>query len=212
MRHRKDSRHLGRFTSLKKATLRDLSRALLTHERIVTTAAKARLARKTVEGLIGLGKDGSLSARRMAFAILCDHSLVKRLFAEVAPRYKNRNGGFTKIFYLLQRRGDGAQKVVLELTDRVIKEKRKIIKPKAEKTAAPKEAPVVEEKTTPLPAPGQPEVKEVPLAPTEKKERPPKKPKEAEKPAAGKPKVEKAPKKKLFGGFRKLFKRPRDQK
>lgn len=208
MRHRKDTNRLGRFTSLKKATLRDLSKAVLLHERIVTTASKARLARKTVEGLISLGKDGSLAARRRAFAILCDHSLVKRLVEEIAPRYKNRAGGFTKIFYLLERRGDGAQKAVLELTDRVIKEKKKIIKPKAETSAAPKGPAVVEEKPAPAAAPPKPEVKETPKVKKEKA------PEIIEKPEkqAEKPKEEKEPKKKLFGGFGKLFRKPKDQK
>ena len=134
MRHKKNTDRLGRFHSLRKATLRDLAKAVLKHQSVVTTRARAKVARKLVDQLICLGKEGSLSGRRRAFAVLGDHDLVKVLFSEIAPRYKNRSGGFTRIMYLLSRKGDGASQAVLELTERVVIEKIKKEKPKKAET------------------------------------------------------------------------------
>ena len=122
MRHKIAGNRLSRNQSLRKATLRDLAKATLIDQRICTTRAKAKEARKLVEKLITLGKKDTLNARRSAFAILCDHALVSSLFKETAPRFKNRMGGYTRIIPLNNRIGDNAIMVYLELTekDRVI--------------------------------------------------------------------------------------------
>ena len=122
MRHKIAGNRLSRNQSLRKATLRDLAKATLIDQRICKTRAKAKEARKLVEKLITLGKKDTLAARRSAFAILCDHTLVSTLFNETAPRFKNRMGGYTRIIPLNNRLGDNAIMVFLELTekDRVI--------------------------------------------------------------------------------------------
>lgn len=228
MRHRKVSERLGRNFSLRKATIRDLAKSVLVYQSIVTTTAKAKVARKMVDRLISLGKEGSLAARRRAFSILCDHDAVKTLFLEIAPRYKNRVGGYTRIFALLQRRGDNASQSLLELTEKVVKEKKvRVEKPKKEEVSPVAEEmvaekPVVEEKPVPLPKPKpepKPKPKPKPAVKKEKpKERPKEKPiakpqpKEVEKPkGAEKPKAEK-PKGKggLFGGLGRIFKRHKE--
>ncbi len=119
MRHQV-SKRLGRHLSLRKATLRDIAKATLVHERICTTKAKAREARKLVDRLITLGKKGTLSAKRRAFSILCDHMIVSNLFEKTAPRFKSRIGGYTRIIPLALRRGDGAFLVFLELTEKAV--------------------------------------------------------------------------------------------
>lgn len=132
MRHKIAGNRLNRSRSLRKATLRDMAKATLIEERICTTKAKAKEARKLVDKLITLGKNGTLSDRRRAFAILCDHGLVSRLFEETSSRFKKRTGGYTRIVSLGERRGDHAQLVMLELT-----EKKEIIisQPKSEAAA-----------------------------------------------------------------------------
>ncbi|MDZ4242897.1 MAG: 50S ribosomal protein L17, partial [Candidatus Omnitrophota bacterium] len=97
MKHRYSGTRLGRNSSLLKATLRDLAKATLVRQRICTTKAKAKEARRLVERLITLGKKGELAQKRHAFSILCDHGVVSDLFNKIAPRFKNRNGGYTRI-------------------------------------------------------------------------------------------------------------------
>ncbi len=118
MRHGKSGNRLSRNQSLRKATLRDLAKATLLQERICTTRAKAKEARKLIDKLITLGKKDTLAARRRAFAILCDHTLVSQLFGQTAPRFKARNGGYTRIIPYIQRGGDNAQLAFLELTEK----------------------------------------------------------------------------------------------
>lgn len=132
MRHGIAGNRLNRSSSLYKATVRDIAKATLIEERICTTKGKAKEARKLVEKLITLGKKGTLSDRRRAFSILCDHRLVSQLFKETSPRFKNRVGGYTRIVSLGLRKGDNAQLAILELT-----EKKQIIvsKPKSEAAA-----------------------------------------------------------------------------
>ncbi len=117
MRHKKSGNRLSRNRSLRKATIRDLARATLKFKRIKTTKAKAKEARKTVERLITLGKRDTLAARRKAFSILCSHQLVSDLFKTIAVKFKNRQGGYTRIIPLTERRGDHASIVFLELTE-----------------------------------------------------------------------------------------------
>lgn len=118
MRHRKEGNRLSRNQALRTATLRDMARAVLIQERICTTSAKAKEARKLIEHLITLGKKDTLAARRRAFAILCDHGLVSRLFKETAPRFKSRAGGYTRIIPFQNRMGDNAKLAFLELTEK----------------------------------------------------------------------------------------------
>jgi large subunit ribosomal protein L17 len=118
MRHKKSGNRLSRNQSLRSATLRDMARAVLVQERICTTRAKAKEARKLIDQLITLGKKDTLNARRKAFSILCEHALVSVLFKETAPRFKSRAGGYTRIIPYAQRSGDNAAMVFLELTEK----------------------------------------------------------------------------------------------
>lgn len=135
MRHQKAGNRLSRNQSLRKATLRDMAKAVLIQERICTTRAKAKEARKLIEKLITLGKKDTLPARRRAFSILCDHGVVSRLFGQTAPRFKSRAGGYTRIIPYGKRDGDNADLAFLELTEK----SREIItgaeRPKAEPKA-----------------------------------------------------------------------------
>ncbi len=118
MRHRVKSQRLSRNMGARKAVLRHLAKALLVHQRIKTRPALAKEVRKVVEKLITLGKRNTLSARRRANRVLNDRKLVKLLFDEVAPKFANRNGGYTRIYKLSQwRKGDGASLCIIELTE-----------------------------------------------------------------------------------------------
>jgi len=118
MRHAKSGNRLSRNQTLLKATMRDMARAILVEERIFTTKAKAKEARKFIDQLITLGKKGTLADKRRAFAILCDHTMVSELFEKTAPRFKSRVGGYTRIIPFGLRRGDNAEMVYLELTEK----------------------------------------------------------------------------------------------
>ena len=115
MRHGMAGNRFGRNSSLRKATVRDLAKATLIAQRICTTEAKAKEARKLVDRLITLGKKGTLSAKRHAFAILSDHKVVSDLFAKTSPRFQNRIGGYTRIIKLGPRQGDAAPIALIEL-------------------------------------------------------------------------------------------------
>ncbi len=118
MRHRVKSQRLSRNMGARKAVLRHLAKALLVNQRIKTRPALAKELRKVVEPLITLGKKGSLAARRRANRILNDRKLVKLLFDEIAPKFENRNGGYTRIYKLAEyRKGDGASLCIIELTE-----------------------------------------------------------------------------------------------
>lgn len=147
MRHQKGGNRLSRNKGLLKATLRDLAKATLVQERICTTSARAKEARKLVEKLITLGKKDTLAARRAAFAVLCDHSLVSQLFKETAPRFKSRQGGYTRIIPYMNRGGDNAEMVFLELTE---KSREIITGQKANKAAEVKDEAVTEAETKPV--------------------------------------------------------------
>jgi len=114
---------MGRDASHRKDTLRLLATALLRFQRIKTTMRKAKEARRVAEGLITLAKRDDLTARRRAFSVLTNRDIVERLFRDVAPLFKNRASGYTRIIPLGFRKGDGAQMVLLELTEKKIIEK-----------------------------------------------------------------------------------------
>ena len=138
MRHRKAGRQLGRDTQHRRALFRNLVTSFIKHERIETTTAKAKEIRPIAERMISLGKQGDLHARRLAFAYIQSREVVTKLFSEVAPRFLNRRGGYTRIIPTRQRRGDGASMVLLELTEtQIIEKKKKAAEEKAKKATAP---------------------------------------------------------------------------
>jgi len=116
MRHRKKTRKLGRDAEHRKAMLRNQVISLLMHGRIETTLAKAKETRKVAERMITLGKRGDLHARRLARQFLVDRKVTNYLFDKIAPLFKDVPGGYTRIYRLGVRRGDGAQMAILELT------------------------------------------------------------------------------------------------
>lgn len=118
MRHRKAGRALSRSRSHRTALLRNQVTELFRHEAIVTTEAKAKSIRPLAEKMITLGKRGDLHARRQASAVLTDRKMLRRLFDEIAPRFEERRGGYTRIVKLGPRRGDGARMAHIELVER----------------------------------------------------------------------------------------------
>ena len=117
MRHSNSGKKLSRNPSHRKALLRNMSKALLTHGRIRTTEVKAKELRGVVESLITLARRNDVAARRQAFRDLGDHQLVQKLFDEIAPAYTGRQGGYTRILKLGQRRGDAAETCLLMLVE-----------------------------------------------------------------------------------------------
>jgi large subunit ribosomal protein L17 len=121
MRHGVSGKKFGRNQTLRAATIRDLVKALLINQKIQTTRIKAGEARKAVDKMITLGKKNTLAAKRRAFAILCDHALVSTLFTTIAPRFAQRQGGYTRVIKLsVNRQGDNAEMAILELTEKSI--------------------------------------------------------------------------------------------
>jgi large subunit ribosomal protein L17 len=118
MRHGKAGRKLNRTSSHRKAMFKNMSAALIKHEQIVTTLPKAKELRPIVEKLITLGKRGDLHARRQAIAQIGDETMVKKLFDILGPRYKDRNGGYTRVLKAGFRHGDNAPVGVIEFVDR----------------------------------------------------------------------------------------------
>ncbi len=118
MRHGFSGRRLNRTSSHRKAMLSNMATALLKHEQIVTTLPKAKELRRVADKMITLGKKDSLHSRRQAIAFLQDETIVKKLFDELAPRYKERNGGYTRVLKAGFRKGDAAPVAVIELVDR----------------------------------------------------------------------------------------------
>lgn len=118
MRHRISGRKLNRTSQHRQMLFRNMSQALIRHEQIVTTLAKARELRPVVEKLITLGKRGDLHARRQAFARLRDDAMTSKLFEVLGKRYADRNGGYTRIIKAGYRYGDAASMAVIELVDR----------------------------------------------------------------------------------------------
>lgn len=115
MRHRKGGFKLGRNTSHRRALLRNLVTSIILHDRIETTLTKAKASRPLVEKMITLGKNGSVHARRQALAYLMTPESVDRLFATVAPRYAERNGGYSRITRTGPRKGDSGEMAFIEL-------------------------------------------------------------------------------------------------
>jgi len=140
MRHQKKTIKLGRTAEHRKALLANQVCSLIAHQRIKTTLAKAKAVRPLAEKMVTFGKNGSLHARRMALSMLRQKDAVKKLFDEIAPRSADRNGGYTRIVKLGQRKSDSASMAFIEWVDaaQVIEEKEPKEKPaKKQKEAAP---------------------------------------------------------------------------
>ena len=118
MRHRKKGRQLGRQTKHRWALFRSLVTSLLEHERIETTEAKAKEIRGFTDRMITLGKEGTLPARRQALSFIRSKDVVSKLFSDVAPRFKDRSGGYTRMVKTRRRIGDAAKLVAIELVMR----------------------------------------------------------------------------------------------
>ncbi|MFI5034390.1 MAG: 50S ribosomal protein L17 [Reyranellales bacterium] len=138
MRHGKVHRKLGKKPAHRKAMFANMSASLIKHEQITTTLPKAKELRPVVEKLITLGKKGGLHARRQAISEIRDIAMVKKLFEVLAPRYKERKGGYTRIMKAGFRYGDTAPVAVIEFVDRDVDAKGKDSGPvqaRAEETA-----------------------------------------------------------------------------
>lgn len=137
MRHNRQTHRLGRNHSERRSLLENLVTSLLTYQEIQTTLPKAKAAKRLADRVITLGKRDTLASRRQVFSYLQDRTLTSKVFTEVAPRFKSRNGGYTRILQLSRRKGDGAQLALLELTEKEIKVKEAKAKTKAKKEESP---------------------------------------------------------------------------
>jgi large subunit ribosomal protein L17 len=135
MRHLKRTAKLGRTSEHRNAMLANLVCSLITHRRVTTTLAKAKAARSVAEKMVTLGKLGTVHHRRLAVARLHQEDVAHVLFKEIAPAFKDRNGGYTRIIRMNQRNGDSAQRAILEWVNEI-----------APQTPAPAEKPEGEKK------------------------------------------------------------------
>jgi large subunit ribosomal protein L17 len=142
MRHGKSGRRLGRKTSHREAMFRNMVTSFFQHEKITTTDAKAKEIRSIAEKMITLGKKGDLHATRLAASYIREKSVVTKLFSTIAPRYKERAGGYTRIIKLGVRQGDAAPLSILELVEESFTPKPKVKQP-AEQPVKVAAAPVV---------------------------------------------------------------------
>ena len=122
MRHRSGLRKLNRTSSHRLAMFRNMAVSLITHEAIKTTVPKAKELRRVIEPLITLGKEPTLANKRLTFARLRDRDAVVKLFDELGPRFKERNGGYTRVLKMGFRQGDNAPMAFMELVDRPAEE------------------------------------------------------------------------------------------
>ena len=130
MRHNVDGRKFGRNTSHRVAMFRNMANSVIEKEQVITTVQKAKEVRRVVDRLVTLGKTGTPAARRMAFDRTRDDGVVKKLFTELATRYKARAGGYTRVLKLTDRRwGDAAEMAVIEMVDHPTIDRRKKVKP-----------------------------------------------------------------------------------
>jgi large subunit ribosomal protein L17 len=118
MRHKKLGRRFSRDSSHRQAMFSNMAAALIKHEQIVTTLPKAKDLKRVIDKYITLAKRGDLNSRRLAASRLRDEAMVKKLFDTLAPRYKNRAGGYSRIVKAGFRYGDSAPRAVIELVDR----------------------------------------------------------------------------------------------
>ena len=114
------TRKLGRTTAHRKAMLRGLVTLLLENGKVETTLTRAKEVRSVAEKMITLGKKNTLASRRSALAYITKEDVVTKLFSEIAPKYENRNGGYTQIFKMGPRRGDAAEMAIIKLVDEAV--------------------------------------------------------------------------------------------
>ncbi len=131
MRHNNALRKLNRSSSHRKAMFRNMTNSLLRHELITTTLPKAKELRRYVEPVITLGKESSVSNRRLAFSRLRDREIVTKLFSELGPRYLTRPGGYVRILKYGFRKGDNAPMALVQLVDRPNSDDNSITEPSA---------------------------------------------------------------------------------
>ena len=136
MKHNIKNKKLNKTSSHRKAMFMNMSNSLIKHEQITTTLPKAKELKRFVEKIITLGKKGSLESRRKAISILQDKKMTEKVFSIFSERYKNRNGGYTRIIKIGNRFGDNAPTAIIELVDR------------DENAKGLDSGPVVEKKTT----------------------------------------------------------------
>jgi large subunit ribosomal protein L17 len=125
MRHRVAGRKFSRHTQHRELMFRNMVASLIEHERVRTTTPKAKELRSWADKIITLGKKGTIHARRQAFALLRDEEIVKKLFEEIAPRMKDRQGGYTRIYKVGRRTGDAAPLSLVELVSLAAPEEKK---------------------------------------------------------------------------------------
>lgn len=118
MRHGKKIAKLGRTAPHRKAMLSNMMASLFINERVTTTQVRAKELKRTAERVLTCAKQGDLHARRRVLRVIADKQVVAKLFDELGPRYKSRNGGYTRLIKLGPRRGDGALMSIVELVDR----------------------------------------------------------------------------------------------
>jgi large subunit ribosomal protein L17 len=197
MRHRMKRHQFSRRSAWHTATVKSMVRSLFVHESIKTTLTRAKAAQPLVEKLISWGKANTLEKKRLAFAVLGGHDLVNLLFANVAPRFKDRTSGFTRILRLENRRGDDAQMVLFQFTQLAEKVKKDKSKKGAKEQGARERSEHSED------------VSEKPQADKKHAGEPTAAEKEATRESAP-PKKTAKPAKKFLGGIRGIFKKERD--
>jgi large subunit ribosomal protein L17 len=139
MRHNRAGRKLGRVSEHRRALFRNQLLSLMQHERIITTLPKAKELRPIAERMVTLGRKNTVHARRLAARWIADREVIKKLFSEIAPRFANRPGGYTRIVKLGPRKGDGAELAILEFVDYKLPEAPKEKKEEKQKKAKPEE-------------------------------------------------------------------------
>lgn len=131
MRHRVEGRKFGRETDARRLMMRNLVKSMVEHGQLNTTLAKAKEMRSHVERVITYGKANTVHARRLAYSVLGDRSLVKKLFDEIAPAFQDRNGGYTRVIKAGFRKGDSAPMAIIQFVEEsTIKPKKDAIKAK----------------------------------------------------------------------------------
>lgn len=133
MRHKHGYNKLGRKSGHRRALLRNMVTSLVIHERIETTLPKARELKSVFDKMVTLGKRGDLHARRLAASYIFDDEAVRKLFSSLAPRFKDRPGGYTRIVKQGDRRGDCAQMAIIEVVDYVFAKDEKVSSGKSSK-------------------------------------------------------------------------------
>jgi|GEM_PF-28094 ribosomal protein L17 len=189
MRHLKSGRKLGMPKSHRDSLLANLATSILDKERIITTLAKAKEARSVVERLITFGKKGGLNSIRIAAKTITDKTILHKLFSDIAPSFKDREGGYTRIIKLGERKGDNALLAIIELTGRGAEEIARLRKKQPKQIGTPGSTQAAGTGQAAAAKTTQPAENKASVAKAEK----PAKPKAADKPkAAEKPKAAKA--------------------